>query len=80
MLSVNKLFKNGEFISYSLDKNLRNMYVERFKELSELYQEFLNLKIVKFPTAKNVVEMKIRQMNIRNKYELDTEEYVDPVL
>ena len=80
LLCINKLFKDGEFISFSLDEQLKTMYLERFVELSEIYQKFLNLKIVKFPSSKNVVEIKIRQLNIKNKYSIKTDEYVLPEL
>lgn len=80
LLSINKLFNKGNFISYSIDEVLKECYLERFYKLSDLYQNYINLRIISFPESKDVVEMKIKQMNIRNKYEIKTDEYIVPNL
>ena len=78
LLSINKLFNKGKFISYSIDKELKACYLDRFHKLSDLYQNYINLRIISFPQSKDVVEMKIKQMNIRNKYEFETDKYIVP--
>ena len=79
-LSINKYFSRGKFTSYGVEENLKKSYIIRFNELCEMYQKIINLKIVIFPSAKDVIDMKIKQMNIKNKYNIETDKYIIPEL
>ena len=79
-LSINKYFSRGKFTSYGIEEELKNIYIKRFNELCEMYQKIINLKIVEFPAAKDVIEIKIKQMNIKNKYNIETDKNIIPVL
>lgn len=78
LFNINKYFYRGKFTSYSLKKELRDMYLERFQELCLEYQNYINLKIIPFPLPKDIVEIKIRQLNIKNKYNVVFDKEITP--